>query len=47
MLKFLLGFAVAVVVVLTVGFCYVRFGFIDPRGATRRLARKQDRDACP
>jgi mono/diheme cytochrome c family protein len=32
MLKFLLGFAVAVVVVLTVGFCYVRFGFIDPRG---------------
>jgi mono/diheme cytochrome c family protein len=31
MLKFLLGFAVAVVVVLTVGFCYVRFGFVDPR----------------
>ena len=31
MLKFLLGFAVAVVVVLTAGFCYVRFGFVDPR----------------
>jgi len=31
MLKFLLGFTVAVVVVLTAGFCYVRFGFVDPR----------------
>ena len=31
MLKFLLGFAVAIVVVLTAGFCYVRFGFVDPR----------------
>ncbi len=31
MLKFLLGFAVAVLVVLTTGFCYVRFGFVDPR----------------
>jgi thiosulfate dehydrogenase len=31
MLKFLLGFAVAVVVVVTAGFCYVRFGFVDPR----------------
>src|SRR5580658_4556195 len=31
MLKFLLGFAVAVLVVLAAGFCYVRFGFIDPR----------------
>jgi thiosulfate dehydrogenase len=31
MLKFLLGFAVAVVVVLAGGFCYVRFGFVDPR----------------
>ena len=31
MLKFLLGFAIAVVVVLTAGFCYVRFGFVDPR----------------
>jgi len=31
MVKFLLGFAVAVVVVLTVAFCYVRFGFADPR----------------
>jgi mono/diheme cytochrome c family protein len=30
-LKFLFGFAVAVVVVLTAGFCYVRFGFVDPR----------------
>src|ERR1700757_1357536 len=30
-LKFLLGFAVAVFVVLTAGFCYVRFGFVDPR----------------
>lgn len=31
MLKFLVGFAVAVVLVLTVGFCFVRFGFVDPR----------------
>ena len=31
MLKFLLGFAVAVVVVLAGGFCYVRYGFVDPR----------------
>lgn len=31
MLKFLLGFAVAVVVVLAAGFSYVRFGFVDPR----------------
>jgi len=31
MLKFFLGFAVAVVVVLAAGFCYVRFGFVDPR----------------
>jgi thiosulfate dehydrogenase len=31
MLKFLLGFVVAVVVVLTAGFCYVRFGYVDPR----------------
>ena len=31
MLKFLLGFAVAVVVLLTAGICYVRLGFVDPR----------------
>ncbi len=31
MRKFLLGFTVAVVVVLLAGFCYVRFGFINPR----------------
>ena len=31
MLKFLFGFAVGVVVVLAAGFCYVRFGFVDPR----------------
>ena len=31
MLKFLLGFAVAVGAVLMAGFCYVRFGFVDPR----------------
>jgi len=31
MLKFLLGFAVAVFVLLTASFCYVRFGFVDPR----------------
>jgi hypothetical protein len=31
MLKFLLGFAVAVVVVLAACFCYVRFGYVDPR----------------
>jgi mono/diheme cytochrome c family protein len=31
MLKFLLGFVVGVLVVLSAGFCYVRFGFVDPR----------------
>jgi thiosulfate dehydrogenase len=31
MLKFFVGFAVAVILVLTAGFCYVRFGFVDPR----------------
>ena len=31
MLKFILGFAAAVVVVLAAAFCYVRFGFVDPR----------------
>lgn len=31
MLKFLIGFAVAVVVLLMAVFCYVRFGFVDPR----------------
>jgi len=31
MLKFLFGFAVAVVIVLLAGCCYVRFGFFDPR----------------
>jgi len=31
MLKFFLGFAVAVVVLLAASFCYVRFGFVDPR----------------
>ena len=31
MLKCLLGFLVAVVVVLSAGFYYVRFGFVDPR----------------
>jgi mono/diheme cytochrome c family protein len=31
MRKFLLGFAIGVVVVILAGFCYLRFGFIDPR----------------
>jgi len=31
MLKFLLGFAVAVLVTFSVGYCYVRYGFVDPR----------------
>ncbi len=31
MVKFLLGFATAVVVVLLGLFCFVRFGFVDPR----------------
>jgi thiosulfate dehydrogenase len=31
MLKFLFGFVIAVVVLLTAGFCYVRMGFVDPR----------------
>ena len=31
MLKFLLGFVVAVVLVLAFGFCYLRFGFVNPR----------------
>lgn len=31
MVRFLTGFAAAVVVVLLAMFCYVRFGFVDPR----------------
>ncbi len=31
MIKFLVGFAAGVLVVLLAGFCYVRFGFVDPR----------------
>ena len=31
MLKFLLGFVAAALVVLLAGYCYVRFGFVDPR----------------
>jgi hypothetical protein len=31
MLRFLLGFISAVVLVLVALFCYVRFGFVDPR----------------
>jgi thiosulfate dehydrogenase len=31
MAKFIFGFAVAVIVLLLAGFCYVRFGFMDPR----------------
>lgn len=31
MAKFIFGFAVAVIVLLSAGFCYVRFGFMDPR----------------
>jgi mono/diheme cytochrome c family protein len=32
--KFLLGFVVAVLVVLLTGYCYVRGGFVDPRADT-------------
>lgn len=46
MLKFLLGFAVAVVVVLAVGLCYVRFGFVDPR-ADLPVGRLERRIAMP
>lgn len=31
MIKFLVGFATAVVILLLATFCYVRFGFVDPR----------------
>ena len=31
MIKFLIGFATALIVVLLAQFCYVRFGYIDPR----------------
>jgi mono/diheme cytochrome c family protein len=31
MIKFLVGFVAGVLVVLLAGFCYVRFGFVDPR----------------
>src|ERR1035438_5352509 len=41
MLKFLLGFAIAVVVVLTAGFCYVRFGFVDPRAEIGRASCRE------
>src|ERR1035438_5989963 len=31
MIRFLIGFVTAIVLVLLVVFCYVRFGFVDPR----------------
>jgi len=31
MIRFLIGFLTAVVLVLLVPFCYVRLGFVDPR----------------
>lgn len=31
MRKVLLGFAAGIVVIVVAGFCYVRFGFVDPR----------------
>jgi hypothetical protein len=31
MIRFLIGFAAGVIVVLLAVFCYVRFGFVDPR----------------
>jgi len=34
MRNFLLGFTAAVLVLLLVAFCYVRFGFVDPRADT-------------
>jgi thiosulfate dehydrogenase len=34
MIRFLTGFLTAVVLVLLVVFCYVRFGFVDPRADT-------------
>ena len=47
MLKFLFGFAVAVVVVLTAGFCYVRFGFVDPRADLPIIVRSgANRSSC-
>jgi mono/diheme cytochrome c family protein len=46
MFKFLLGFAIAVVVVLTVGFCFVRLGFVDPR-ADRPVGWLESRIAMP
>jgi thiosulfate dehydrogenase len=46
MLKFLLGFAAAVFAVLIAGFCYVRFGFIDP-GADMPLGWLEGKVAMP
>lgn len=45
MLKFFLGFALAVLVVLTAGFCYVRFGVVDLR-ADLSVAGSKVRSLC-
>jgi mono/diheme cytochrome c family protein len=46
MLKFLTGFVVAVVLVPAFGFCYVRFGFVNPR-ADQPVGRLESSIAMP
>lgn len=46
MRKFLLGFVAGIVVLLLVAFCYVRFGFIDPR-ADKEVSLLESKIAMP
>lgn len=46
MRKFILGFVVGIVVLLLAAFCYVRFGFIDPR-ADKEVSLLESKIAMP
>jgi mono/diheme cytochrome c family protein len=46
MRKFFLGFVVGIIVLLFVAFCYVRFGFIDPR-ADKEVSLLESKIAMP
>jgi thiosulfate dehydrogenase len=46
MRKFLLGFVAGIVVLLLAGFCYVRFGIIDPR-ADKEVSLLESKIAMP
>lgn len=46
MRKFMLGFVAGIVVLLLVAFCYVRFGFVDPR-ADKEVSLLESKIAMP